>query len=158
MSCLRCSNPATSERQRKFMCSELGRQRAGKTTQTGMTEQQLKDFCMKKNPMSVDKAAKLARKTIDFGKDVYKTYKENPVRVISHKQAFVLTKKIVAYAKKLYAHEKKGMKHNPGEAYHSAKFQAYMIELSRYESGSIPYLTTLAKAYEHLESQRESMR
>ena len=48
-------NPATSERQRKFMCAELGRFRAGKRTRTGMSERSLRDFCRKlkrarKNP------------------------------------------------------------------------------------------------------------
>jgi hypothetical protein len=37
--------PAKSERQRKFMCSELGRKRRGKKTRTGMSEAQLKEFC-----------------------------------------------------------------------------------------------------------------
>ena len=40
-------NPAVSERQRKFMCAELGRFRAGKKTRTGMSERSLKDFCRK---------------------------------------------------------------------------------------------------------------
>lgn len=39
--------PATSERQRKFMGAELARKRAGKHTQTGMTEGQLRDFAHK---------------------------------------------------------------------------------------------------------------
>ena len=38
--------PAVSEKQRKFMGAELGRERAGKT-QTGMTESQLEDFAKK---------------------------------------------------------------------------------------------------------------
>ncbi len=39
--------PATSERQRRFMGSELGRKRAGEPTQTGMSETQLGDFARK---------------------------------------------------------------------------------------------------------------
>lgn len=39
--------PAVSERQRKFMGAELARKRAGKKTQTGMTESQLRDFAKK---------------------------------------------------------------------------------------------------------------
>jgi hypothetical protein len=40
-------NPAVSERQRKFMGAELARARAGKKTQTGMSEDQLADFARK---------------------------------------------------------------------------------------------------------------
>ena len=36
--------PAKSDRQRKFMGAELARKRAGKKTQTGMSEKQLGDF------------------------------------------------------------------------------------------------------------------
>ena len=36
--------PSVSEKQRKFMGAELGRKRAGKATQTHMSESQLKDF------------------------------------------------------------------------------------------------------------------
>ena len=41
--------PAVSERQRKFMGAELARKRAGKKTQTGMSESQLSDFASKPN-------------------------------------------------------------------------------------------------------------
>jgi hypothetical protein len=40
--------PAKSERQRRFMGSELARKRAGKKTRTGMSESQLRDFAKKK--------------------------------------------------------------------------------------------------------------
>lgn len=36
--------PATSKKQQMFMGAELARKRAGKGTQTGMSEQQLSDF------------------------------------------------------------------------------------------------------------------
>lgn len=39
--------PAISEKQRKFMGSELARKRAGKKTSTGMSESQLRDFARK---------------------------------------------------------------------------------------------------------------
>lgn len=123
-------NPAVSERQRRFMCADLGRKRAGKKTVTKMTEQQLRDFCVKR--------------------------KKNPARVISHKQALALTKKVMAYAKKLYRHEQAGVRENPGAGYHDRKFLAYMKELEKYAIGSQPYIATLAKAYEHLESARAS--
>ena len=36
--------PATSQAQQKFMGAELARKRAGKSTQTGMSEKQLREF------------------------------------------------------------------------------------------------------------------
>ena len=39
--------PAVSEKQRRMMGADLGRLRAGKQTQTGMTEAQLEDFAKK---------------------------------------------------------------------------------------------------------------
>ena len=39
--------PSKSEKQRKFMGAELARKRAGKKTQTDMTEDQLEDFASK---------------------------------------------------------------------------------------------------------------
>jgi len=36
--------PSVSDRQRRFMGAELGRARAGKPTQTGMSQAKLKDF------------------------------------------------------------------------------------------------------------------
>lgn len=39
--------PAYTERQRRFMGAELARKRAGKSTQTGMSEAQLRDFAKK---------------------------------------------------------------------------------------------------------------
>ena len=45
-------NPSSTERQRKFMCADYGRKKAGKTTQTTMSKRQLREYCMKrkKNP------------------------------------------------------------------------------------------------------------
>ena len=40
--------PAKTARQRRFMGAELARKRAGKKTETGMTEKQLEDFARKK--------------------------------------------------------------------------------------------------------------
>lgn len=39
--------PAKSEKQRKFMGAELARKRAGKKTETGMSEKQLEEFASK---------------------------------------------------------------------------------------------------------------
>src|SRR5574337_1078274 len=102
------------------------------------------------------------RKTYDWyhGRVVVKNNpkKDNPERVISHKQALALTKKIIRYAEKLFKHERHGVKYgtNPGADYHDRKFIYYMKELEKYAIGSQPYIATLAKAYEHLESARES--
>jgi len=41
--------PAVSEKQRRFMGAELARKRKGEHTQTGMSEQQLRDFARKKH-------------------------------------------------------------------------------------------------------------
>ena len=40
--------PAKTEKQRKFMGAELSRKRAGKKTQTGMSEKQLEEMASKK--------------------------------------------------------------------------------------------------------------
>ena len=40
--------PSKTEKQRKFMGSELARKRAGKKTHTRMSEKQLRDFAKKK--------------------------------------------------------------------------------------------------------------
>jgi len=40
--------PSVSERQRRFMGAELGRKRHGKSTKTGMSEQQLRDFAKRR--------------------------------------------------------------------------------------------------------------
>ena len=40
--------PAKTARQRRYMGAELARKRAGKKTETGMTEKQLKDFARNK--------------------------------------------------------------------------------------------------------------
>ena len=40
-------NPSVSARQQRFMGAELARKRAGKKTQTGMSEQQLVEYASK---------------------------------------------------------------------------------------------------------------
>jgi hypothetical protein len=39
--------PAVSEKQRRFMGMELGRKRKGEATETGMSEESLRDFARK---------------------------------------------------------------------------------------------------------------
>lgn len=228
-------NPATSERQRRFMCAELGRLRAGKRTETGMRESQLRDFCIKHNPPScgcesmsptMKKLTYIRKvgaktlgkeglssllKTLATKEDIESAYKlllgkskKNPgislsqikrgtihelehttdrkiakqiamdhlkedpkyythlakmekqykKNVMSADKAMRLTKKVIAYAKDLREEYQK----NPGQSYHDQKFLMYMKELEKYKLGSVPYIRTLAKAYEHLESAKESMR
>lgn len=56
--------PAVSKKQQQFMGAELARKRAGKRTQTGMSEQQLKEFAetKRKNLPLKAKSKKLKRK------------------------------------------------------------------------------------------------
>ena len=77
-----------------------------------------------------------------------KQYKRNP---FSGEKAVGITKKLIR-AYEAYRQE------NPGKAYHDQKFIQHMKELEKYKIGSAPYISTLAKAYEHLESAKESMR
>jgi hypothetical protein len=116
-------NPATSERQRKFMCAELGRLRSGKRTQTTMTEKQVRDFCRKKNP----------------------------AKYLSDRQALALTKRVMAAGKKLLRHERSEIRRNPEEQKHVDKFIEHMKTLEKYVVGSKPYIEALAKAYEHVQ-------
>jgi len=75
-----------------------------------------------------------------------KQYKKNP---FSGEKAVKLTKKLIR-AYEAFRQE------NPGKSYHDQKFMSYMKELEKYAIGSVPYIGTLAKAYEHLESAKES--
>jgi hypothetical protein len=170
-------NPAVSERQRKFMCADLGRLRSGKKTQTGMNERQLRDFCRKRNPAHISESQirrgtthelehttdrAIARKiACDHLKEdpkyythlakMEKMYKKN---IMSAAKALKLTKKVIAHSRDIY----KTYKENPGAGYHDRKFLQYIKELEKYKLGSPPYISTLAKAYEHLESAKESLR
>ena len=42
--------PKKSAKQQRFMGAELARKRAGQPTETGMSDEQLKDFARKKAP------------------------------------------------------------------------------------------------------------
>jgi hypothetical protein len=84
-----------------------------------------------------------------------KQYKKN---YMSDRQALILTRKVIEAGKKLFRHEQSELRQNPGKSYHDRKFLHYIKELEKYKIGSSPYIATLAKAYEHLESARESMR
>ena len=81
--------------------------------------------------------------------------KENPIKGLVTKEgirkAVGLTKKAI----KIYGIIRQK---NPGENYHTSKFLRYMTELNKYVVGSKEYIAVLAKAYEHLESARVSVR
>lgn len=53
--------PAVSEKQRRFFGAELGRRRAGKATQTHMSEEQLRDFAKKSKRKKKGKRSKSKR-------------------------------------------------------------------------------------------------
>jgi len=80
-----------------------------------------------------------------------KQYKKN---VMSRAKALKLTKKVFDFAKDVYG----TYQENPGQEYHDQKFLRFMNELEKYKVGSAPYIATLAKAYEHLESAKDSMK
>lgn len=102
---------------------------------------------------------KMARTGLRALKRVYGEYgyQENPVKesraqyLKDVKRAIALTRKVM----KLYGTIRKK---NPGKNYHDQKFLMYMRDLEKYIIGSAPYIATLAKAYEHLQSAKESMR
>jgi len=77
---------------------------------------------------------------------------------MSDRQALALTKKIIEAGKRLFRHERSELKQNPGKSYHDRKFLSYLGELEKYKIGSQQYIGALAKAYEHLESARESVK
>jgi len=84
-------------------------------------------------------------------------YRENPVGEKLQK-VVMGADKAVAITKKLIRAYETLRKENPGAGYHDKKFLMYMKELEKYKLGSAPYIATLAKAYEHLESAKESMK
>lgn len=45
---------------------------------------------------------------------------------------------------------------NPRKSYHDQKFLRFMGELEKYKVGTPPYIAVLAKAYEHLQSAKDS--
>ena len=79
--------------------------------------------------------------------------KENPIKGLVTKdgirKAIALSRKV----KKLYGQIRKN---NPGKSYHDRKFLQYMKELEKYVIGSAPYIAVLAKAYDQLESAKDS--
>lgn len=56
--------PAQSESQRKFFGSELGRERKGEPTETGLPEKKLREFATKPTGRRSVKARKQTRKRI----------------------------------------------------------------------------------------------
>lgn len=185
-------NPAVSERQRRFMCSELGRLREGKKRRTTMTESQLRDFCMKKRkknsanegyyvmkwgggrytsvawfPTKADAQREVDRIKMvgawsgmppKIESSLKGKYTRNPVRVISDRQALALTKKVIAYGKRLLAHERSELRQNPVEGEQVHRFIEAIKKLDKFVVGSRDYIETLAQAYEHLKMVKRQMR
>lgn len=81
--------------------------------------------------------------------------KNNP---ISDREALALTRKVIAYGKKLLMHEKGELRHrNPIEARHVEKFVHGIRQLDKYVVGSRQYIEALARAYEHLEGAKREL-
>jgi hypothetical protein len=81
--------------------------------------------------------------------------KKRTRNVMSRTKALKLTKQILSFGKEIYHTYREK---NPGKSYHDQKFLMYMRDLDKYIVGSAPYIATLAKAYEHLKSAKDSMR
>jgi hypothetical protein len=85
----------------------------------------------------------------------FKGYSENPVKNPISKADI---QEAVALGKRVYRLYKSVRKKNPGKSYHDQRFLSFMKELDKYVIGSAPYIATLAKAYEHLQSAQDSER
>lgn len=90
-----------------------------------------------------------------------KKRKRNPMKTyMTDKQALTLTRKVVAFGKRLMKHEqseiRRGRKRNPSEG-HIGKFLGRMKELERFAVGSKEYIDKLATAYGHLKAAKEVM-
>jgi Protein of unknown function (DUF5661) len=177
----RLQNPAVSERQRRFMCSDLGRLRSGKRTRTTMTERQLRDYCVKSNPARVLESQirrgiihelehttdrEIARKiACDHLREDPKYYthlakmekqyiKKN---YLSDRKALALTKKVIAIGKKLFKHEQSEIRKGNPASEHFDKFIRGMKTLEKYAVGSKPYIDALAKTYADLQVAKKEM-
>jgi hypothetical protein len=128
-------NPSSTEKQRRFMCADYGRLKRGEKTVTGMSKKQLREFCMKPKR------------------------KKNPKKILSDRQALALTKKVIAYGKRLLFHEKSELRRsNPIEGEQVEKFIRAIKKTEKYVVGSLPYVVAVAKAYEHLEKIKEDQK
>jgi len=82
----------------------------------------------------------------------------NPLKnSISDKQALALTKKIVAYGKKLFKHEQSELRRGNPVNEHFDKFIRGMKTLEKYAVGSKPYIDALAKTYADLQVAKAKM-
>lgn len=95
-----------------------------------------------------------ARNTMTVVKKAY-GYKENPIKGLVTKDGI---RKVIALSRRIVKLYGKVRRKNPGEEYHTRKFTQYMRDLEKYKIGSRPYIETLAKAYEQLESARDSVK
>lgn len=83
-------------------------------------------------------------------------YRENPSQE-TRKVTKDNIKRMIALSKKVMKLYGQIRKQNPGKSYHDQKFLMYMRDLEKYVIGSAPYIATLAKAYEHLQSAKDSI-
>ena len=82
----------------------------------------------------------------------------NPLKnSISDKQALALTKKVIAYGKKLLKHEQSELRRGNPVNEHLDKFIRGMKTLERYAVGSKPYIDALAKTYADLQVAKAKM-
>ena len=81
---MRHNNPSYTEKQRRFMCAEYGRKKAGKRTRTGMREEDVRDFCQKPVVPKSERKGKWMKKVRAYRK----THKKNP-HLISGKWQYV---------------------------------------------------------------------
>ena len=86
-----------------------------------------------------------------------KKRKHNPAKVMSHTQALALTKKVIAYGKKLLMHERSELRRrNPIEARNVQKFMDGIKRLDKLVIGSQAYVEALARAYGYLEAIKKA--
>lgn len=122
-------NPATSERQRKFMCAELGRKRAGKKTCTGMGERSLRDYCRKNSAVPMWKsrliyeAERLAKSGAGYTQYEIIDYLKNQNKDISEKS--------IESAVKI-ALKRKGRKHRNPQASKASIWKRVAKEMAVY--------------------------
>ena len=86
-----------------------------------------------------------------------KQYKKNPAKYLSDRQALVLTKRVIAYGKKLIKHEQSEIRRGNPASGHIGEFLGHMKMLEKYAVGSKQYIDKLAVAYGHLKAAKEVM-
>lgn len=83
-----------------------------------------------------------------------KMYKKNPKKYMSDRQALALTKKVIAYGKRLAKHEQSEIRRGNPASGHIGKFVEQMKTLEKYAVGTKEYIDKLAEAYSHLKAAK----